>query len=285
MSADDRPFSADALEDVAYLSRSPNRAAILDTLTREAHTRRELTEHVEASRTTLDRIVNELEDRDWVERTTDGDYVGTAAGRHLVREFRPCVEAVEAIRRLGPAIDWLPVEELGIGLRHFRDATVWRPESDDPAETVDFMNQLVSEADDFRVLTHLKPPPSLLKTVHEGVTSGRLTVRGVGTESYADGPTGQDAGRLELWQDIVEAGGEVYPYGGPIPCNVWVIDEIVLIKKSGPEPIDESYGVPIVSDNPEVRSWAVGLIEEHIADAERIQPEAFLESSEPSAEG
>ena len=277
MAAGDRPLSAEALEDVAYLSRSPYRAVILDTLSRGPRTRRDLAEDVEASRTTLDRIVNELEDRGWVERTTDGDYVATAAGRHLVREFRPCVEAVEAVRRLGPAIDWLPVEELGIGLRHFRDATVWRPEGDDPVETLDFMNELVREAAEFQVLTHLKPPASLLRTIHEEVTSGRLTLRGVG-------PGTQGAEREALWQGIVAAGGEVYRYDGAIPCNVWVIDEVVLIKQSGPGAIDEAYGVPIVSENDAVRAWAEDLIEEHIAEADRIPEERFLESSGTSAE-
>lgn len=279
MASDERPFAAEGLEDVAYLSRSRNRATILDSLSRGAQTRRELTEHVGASRTTLDRIVNELEDRGWVERTTDGEYVATAAGRHLIREVRPCVEAVEAIRRLGPAVDWLPVEELEIGLRHFRDATVWRPDGADPAETLDFMIRLVRETTEFRVLTHLKPPLSLLQVIQEEVASGGLSVRGVSTDSYADGSTSGQSKRPELWQDIHGAGGELYRYGGPIPCNLWVFDEVVLIKKSGPEPIDESYGVPIVSENDAIRSWAEGLIEDYIAEAERIDDEHFLEPS------
>jgi DNA-binding HxlR family transcriptional regulator len=275
---------ADALEDIAYLSRSSNRANILDRLSRAAHTRRELTEHVAASRTTLDWIVNELKDRGWVERTTDGDYVATSAGTPLIREFRPCVESAEAIRRLGPAIDWLPVDELEIGLRHFRDATVRWPEGDDPAETVDFMNRLMSEASDFQVLTHLKPPPSLLQVTRDAVMSGRLSVKAVGTDSYSDGPLIQQSDRRDLWRDILEAGAQLYRYDGPIPCNLWIFDELVLIKKSRPGPIDESYGVPIVSENSAVRSWAEDLIDRYIADAERLDEISFLEPSVTSGE-
>lgn len=284
MDEGENSIPTEALEDVAYLSRSPNRANILDRLSRKAHTRRELTEYVGASRTTLDRIVNELEDQGWIERTTDGDYVATSAGTHLIREFRPCVEAVEAIRRLGPAIDWLPVDELEIGLRHFRDATVRWPEGDDPAETVDFMNRLISEASEFQVLTHLKPPASLLLATRDAVVSGRLTVKAVGTDSYSEGPLNQDTDRRELWRDILEAGGQLYRYDGPIPCNLWIFDELVLIKKSRPGPIDDSYGVPIVSENSTVRSWAEDLIEQHIADAERLDEESPMKSLATSGE-
>jgi hypothetical protein len=50
-----------ALEDVEYLSRSPNRVIILDTLTKGPYSHRDLAELTETSRTTLDRIVNELD--------------------------------------------------------------------------------------------------------------------------------------------------------------------------------------------------------------------------------
>jgi len=50
----------DAIEDVAYLVRSTNRVRILDALADDPRTRRALTEATGASRTTLDRIVNEF---------------------------------------------------------------------------------------------------------------------------------------------------------------------------------------------------------------------------------
>ena len=274
----------DALEDVAYLSRSANRVEILDALTDRPRTRRELTEQVGASRTTLDRIVNELEDRGWAERTTDGEYVSTPTGTQLIREFRPFLESVEAIRRLDIAVEWLPVDELNIGLRHFSDATVRWPEQDDPAETIDLMNQLVREASRFRILTHLKPPASLLRETRDGVVSGRLTLEAVSTDS-APGYRGvQQSDRRELLREILEAGGQLYRCDGPIPCNLWIIDETVLIKKSRPGPIDASYGAPIVSENSAVRSWAEDLIDRYIAEADRIDEISFVESSVTSKE-
>ena len=269
------PF--EALNDVAYLSRTANRVVILDALTRGPYTRRTLAELTGASRTTLDRIVNELEDRGWTERTPDGDYVATPEGSHLMQQFRPFIESVEAIRRLGGALEWLP-DELGIGLQHFSDATVRRPEQDDPVETVEYMAELIRAASEFRTLTHLVPPTALLEAMRDGVVSGRLTLEGLTLIEYFDLPTDQP-NRRKWWREIIDADADLYFCEGPIPCNLWIIDETVLIKQSHPDEIDESYGVPIVSTNDTVRSWAHDLIDHYRADATRIEPEMVSGSS------
>lgn len=76
---------------------------------------------------------------------------------------------------------------------------------------------------------------------------------------------------------MVEFSGELYRTTVPIPCNLFILGETVLIKESGPGPIDESYGVPIVSENETVRSWALELISRYRADATRVDAEAFGE--------
>jgi hypothetical protein len=53
--------------------------------------------------------------------------------------------------------------------------------------------------------------------------------------------------------------------------------------KSGPEPIDESYGVPIVSKNDAVRSWAHDLIDQWMDIASPIDGSAF--EADPTALG
>lgn len=272
------PLPTEALEDVAYLSRSANRIVILDALSDEPATRRELTERTGSSRTTLDRIVNELEDRGWAERTTDGEYVATAAGTHLMAQFRPFMRSVEALRQLGGAVSWLPTDELTIGLEAFADASVRRPERDDPVETVEFMTDLVREASSFRVLTDLVPPEQLSVSMHDGIQSGRLSVEVVVPAGYLSYIREHPA-RFERWRENVTAGAEVSLYDGSLPCNLWIADDVVLIKESGPGPIDESYGVPIVSRNEAVRSWAHELIDRYRADSTELELATVDESA------
>ena len=266
----------EALEDVAYLSRSANRVKILAALTRGPYSRRDLAELTGASRTTLDRIVNELEERSWAKRTTDGDYTATPAGNHLMAQLTPFIESVEAIRRLDEAVAWLPADELSIGLHHFSDALVLRPEQDDPMETVDYFTDLIRDTAEFRVLTHLAPPAPLSRAMRDRITTGELNAEYVLTDELIDYLRGQPE-RRGRWRDILEGDADVVRGKGPIPCNVWIFDDIVLIKKSGPEPIEDSYGVPIKSENEAVRSWAHDLIERCRANATCVDAKTFAD--------
>ena len=264
----------EAWEDVEYLSRSPNRVMLLDTLTEAPYSRRDLAEVTGVSRTTLDRIVNELEARGWVRRTTDGTYVGTPVGVHLMAQVRPFIDSVEAIRRLEGAVAWLPVDELSIGLQHFRDASVIRPEQDDPMETVDYFTELVRDTTTFRVVTHLAPPGPLAQAMRDRIVAGELNAEYVLTGELIEYLRTQPE-RRERWREIMEGGGDVSRVQGPIPCNLWIFDDTVFIKKSGPGPIEDSYGVPIQSRNETVRSWAHELVDDHQSDATRIDSGLF----------
>lgn len=264
-----------ALEDVAYLSRSTNRIRILDELAKEPKTRRELAEQTGTSRTTLDRIVNELEDRAWVKRTADGDYVATSTGDRLMAQVRPFLDSVRAVRRLEDAVAWLP-EDLSIGLHHFADATVRRPAGDDPMATVDYFVDLVQDAAEIRVLTHLAPPAPLALAMRDGLLDGRLTATYVVTDDLVEYLRAQPERRTR-WRELVEAGAEVYRYDGHVPCNLFVFGGTVLIKRSRPEPIHDSYGAPIESEDEAVRSWARDLVERHRADATPVGVEAFAD--------
>jgi DNA-binding HxlR family transcriptional regulator len=133
------------LEDVAYLSRSGNRLQILDALATRAYARHELEARTTASRPTLRRILNELTERGWVERTVDGDYVATAKGEHVIAAFTPLVGAMQTVRRLGEAVAWLPTEELTIGLHHFSDATVRRASPNDPVAEASYLLDLLRD--------------------------------------------------------------------------------------------------------------------------------------------
>ncbi|ADB59912.1 putative transcriptional regulator, GntR family [Haloterrigena turkmenica DSM 5511] len=271
-----------ALEDIAYLSRSANRVVILTELTEGQYSRGTLANQTDVSRATLDRIINELEERGWAKRTTEGNYAATAHGQHLMRRFKPFIESVETLHRLDDVLTWLPIDELSIGLEHFNDAVVRRPESEDPVEAIGFINDLLGNTSEFRVLAHLAPPEPLGATLHERVTARQMTMNGVITDELVEF-LGSTPKRAKRWRALVEAGSELRQHEGPIPCNLWIFDETVLIKKSGPEPIDESYGVPIVSENDTVRSWAHDLIDEWMNAASPIDASAF--EADPTAPG
>jgi hypothetical protein len=63
----------------------------------------------------------------------------------------------------------------------------------------------------------------------------------------------------------------------PIPCNVMIFDRTVLIKRSDDGPINDAYGVPIVSENDQVRAWANDLIDEYRTAATPVDPASLDE--------
>lgn len=261
--------SADALEDIAYLTRSCNRVEVLDALATRPYAPCELTDVTGASRPTLGRILNEFEERGWTERADEG-YVATPTGEHVVMEFSPFAGAMAAIRNLGDAVAWLPRDELTIGLHHFRDATVRRPERYDPMDTVDVVTELLREATEFRVLTHLVAPRPKQKAMLDGVASGRLDAKIVITDDLVEYL--RDNPERNAWlREFVAEGARVYRYDDPIPCNLFVIDDLVLVGKSHPES-GHPYAF-IETENETVRAWARELIDDYRADAERIAPE------------
>lgn len=261
-----------ALEEIAYLARSANRVRILEALAEEPHPRRALEEATGTSRTTLGRILNELEERGWAHRAADGDYVATPAGRHVANEFGPLVEAMAAIRGLDEAVAVLPTDALSIGLENFRDATVRRPDPNVPMAINRYLAGLLREASSFHTLTFFAPAVVVGEVMYEGVTAGRLTA----THVLAGGLVGhlqEDSEGPPPWGEYVAAGARVYRYDGHIPCNLFVVDETVLVQNSQagldrPETFVESR-------NETVRTWAVGLVETYRGESEGVDAESF----------
>lgn len=267
-SSEGRP---EAIGAIAHLARSENRISILELLTEGSYEPSELVERTGASRPTLGRILAEFEDRGWAGRTTDG-YEATPAGDRVASEFRSLIGSMETIERLGDAVDWIPTDELHVGLHHFNDATLGPPGGDDPVESTDYVADLLRDASRWDGITHLVAPELKLDVMLEGVRSGRLESNLVLTTDLVEYLRSKPE-RREWLRAFVEAGANVYRYGRGIPCNLLVIDDLVLITESYPE-----SGHPYTSistENEAVRSWAGELIDRYRADAEAVEPDAL----------
>jgi len=262
----------EVLEDIAYLVRSKHRVQILDLLTGASFSRGEVKERTEIARTTIDRIINEFEERGWAKRTTDGGYRATPTGEQVVSEFEPFVTSMDAIRNLGDLAAWLPTDDVPIELRHFRDATVRRPDPTDPTSTVSYLTALVREATEFHCIVGVAPPVAFEKSMRDRVVSGELTTEHVITdEEYRYLLEHRD--RLSRWREYVTAGANLYRHDGAVPCNLFVFDDTVIIAHSQGE-----IGAPLVgieSLNKTVRSWALEVIREYKTNAEQLDADSF----------
>lgn len=272
MAGDSEDRRAAALEDIAYLARSANRLQLLEALANGAETRGGLYDQTGIARTTVDRIVNELEDRGWVERTADGTYTATPTGKQVAAEFMPLVESLAVVRMLGDTIDWIQRAEPMIDLQHFADATVRRPESADPMAPTAYLTERLAEADTFHCLVGVAPPLGFETTMRDGAVERGMAVEHVITTSeYAYLCEHPD--RVRRWREYIRAGANVYRYDGTVPCNLLRLDETVYIGNSQAER-GETYTL-IESDDPAVRSWANGIIETYRDRADPLAADEF----------
>lgn len=274
-------LSEDALGDIGYLARSASRVRILDLLATEPYTRGEVEETTEIARTTIDRIINEFEERGWARRTTDGGYEATPTGKRIVTEFKPFVESMEAIRKLGDMVAWLPTDEVPIDLYHFTDVTLRRPDPADPTATASYMTDLLQGASEFHCLVGIAPPLAFEKSMRDGVVTRDLITEHVMTDEelryLLDHPE-----RLPRWREYVEAGANVYLHDGPIPCHLFVLDDTVIIGNTGSE-IGPDL-VAIETTNESIRSWVLEVINEYREDAKRLDTSSFTRTSRDSAD-
>lgn len=263
--------TSDALEQAAYLARSENRVQILKTLSREPFVRRDLVDETGISSATVGRVLTELQSLGWAERTRDG-YVATPAGKQVTAEFEPFIGALETIQHLGDAIEWIPTDELDIGLHYFSDVTVRRPERYDPADITDFFVDLLKDVSSFRTLTHLVPIEAKERLMLEGIRSGRLTVDFVITAGLLDYLREHPDHRAR-WNELLEAGAPVYRYDDYIPCNLFILGDLVILANS-----HSNSGHPyacLVSENPTIRSWAHDLIDRYRTQADPIDTDTI----------
>jgi len=142
----DSAVTDDAIEEIAFLTRSPVRVRVLDSLRRRGTVeKRELRERVGGVRTTVSRNLNALVERGWIEDTPDG-YEITDCGRMIVDDLIALTESASLAVELRPALRWLDVERLGLDLRQFERADITTADSTNPYAPVEEQVALIQRA-------------------------------------------------------------------------------------------------------------------------------------------
>lgn len=250
------------LNTVAYLSRSANRVAILRAVDAEPYDRRDLEAEVGVSRSTLSRVLRELEaERGWIQRTTDG-YTTTTAGSLVVAQFVPLLETIDALHTLGDALAYLPVDTMSLPVRQFHDATLITPAEFDPTAPFEYGIDELRASETLLSVGRTVPRP-YVRAIDEALPND-LSVELVVGGPYLD--TVAESELAALWNDIV-AETVVYRYDGYVPYNLLVLDDVVHIWLCSDQ--GERAGL-LETANPAVREWAIDTVEEYRREAKPL---------------
>ena len=269
---------SDILEDIAYLTRTENRIDALERLSIRPHSSSELREGTGTSRATVNRILNEFEDRSWTRRTSDGTYEATPQAKHIVCQIRPFIGSMEAVASLGEDLGVLPVDELSmgpdndltVGLHHFRDAIVKRKAPQAQGVGRSRMLEALRDASTMDVLTDTAPPRVIGEVLQERATRGDLAGTTVWTADLYEYLRAHPE-EPPRWSDVIEGGRRLYRYDGHIPVTLFVTDAVTMLwGVSG-----EMRRRVIISENETVHVWAVDIVDRYREQSEAVDPQAF----------
>ncbi|MFB6150985.1 MAG: helix-turn-helix transcriptional regulator [Haloarculaceae archaeon] len=247
-----------ALAEIEFLALSPNRVAVLRRLADGPHTRSDLAAATGASQATLGRILSDFEERSWIERD-GGTYTATATGRLVAEGFTDLLDVVETERELRGVVDYLPASAMDFDLRRLADATVTVPTETRPDAPMQRSLDLLDGADEVLGFSHAFNERNL-GTIHDRVTRGEQTFRGVFSRSAIDALADDSRLRQRLVALDDADGGAIRVSDREIPVAVIVIDDMVhlLVRDD-----DGVLRASVDTDDPAVRSWATDRFGEY----------------------
>ncbi len=265
MTAGSSPLD-DRVAEIALLVGSPHRVRILLALyERDGCTRDELRELVDASRTTVHRNVDALEDHGWI-TTSAVEYAITPAGALVTEELRDLVETVGLAAELRDVLRWLPREELGFDLRALSDARITVGTPTDPYAPIRRLADRLTTASAVRGLFPAASPATV-DAVHSRATDGvdwSIVLGAAVREALESNPA--YASRFEDLQAAEEL--DLYAVTGSVPFYLGLVDgEVQLGIVNG----DAVMKALVESEAPAVEAWADEVFADYRARATPVE--------------
>jgi len=249
-------------DDVRFLTGSPQRHAVLAALAETPARPTDLCERVDATRTTIQRVLAGFGERDWVTKR-DGEYHLTLTGRRvfetyreLLDEVRRADEAGQLALHLGPAADDLPAGALETG-----DVVVGG-ERNPLAPVQAFTDWFDSVEGEVRAIS-----PIVAATFND--VGADLLASGVDIEFVIDPSVLKQSAEAfpDALQRGLEHGGiDIYVHEAALDLGLAVDDGGCCLAAYDEE---NNLRALLVSDDERTREWALSVYERH---RERSEP-------------
>lgn len=259
-------FDADLLE--TAVTRKP----VLEALAGEPHHRQELQDELDLSKTTCHRIVRSFDDYGLLRRTDRG-YALTPLGRRVADAVDRYDETVRAAVSLEPMLGAFADAPVEFPVELFADATVTRPDSDDPSMPVDRACELFFESDSNWVRTldcsQFIPPVFMAEVFEAGIEEG--------LEGEFVFPASVARERIERFEEyhrmIPEADAAIrYLIHDGVPFGMSLYEGHVDVRA-----YDDETGAPVMlvdTDDSDAVAWAEDVFELY---RERAKPPSAVE--------
>lgn len=249
------------------LETAVQRRGVLAALAAAPHHRRELQTRLDISKTTCHRIVRSFDEKGLLRRTADG-YELTALGRTLHEQVDAYERGVRAARRLEPLLSAFEAAEVAFDVSLFADATVTRPQPEDPSPPVTRFLELFRDAETVKSLDGTSfTPPLYVEEMFE-------TAMQDGGRGIAIFPKSVVERRLSAHPDLHRRAAEAevpvrYRVHDDIPFGLTIYDG----DRVGLRAYDDETGALLLfadTDDPEAVDWAERLFERYYDQSEPL---------------
>lgn len=251
--------SDEIIAEVNFLTQSPVRFQILELLYEERDlTQSELNERMDVSRVTVQRNVQALEERDWIDNSHP-TYSITPLGELVIEDVEPLAESLTLTRKLRPFLKWLPRGAFDLDPRHLTDATILPVDPTDPYNWVSYHMERLSSVSRVRMTLPMIGDEAL------DVLSERVLADELEAESVADPEVARTLRTNPRYTGTVEEllgtdRFELYVYEGRLSYGVGVFDKFVQMIVADDEGMPQAL---VETESEVVRDWAADRIEYH----------------------
>jgi predicted transcriptional regulator len=253
-------------DDVATLRAALDRRhAVLAAAGTDVVDKRDLTERLSVSRSTVDRGVRELERLGLLERA-DGGYRRTVVGSLALEEYQRATERLGAISTAADVISHLP-PDVDVDVSALVDAEVLVPTQESPFLAMTYMNDLIRRADRFRICATAVVPPQV-ELFHREVVENGMGLTGITSEESFDVLVSDY--REETVEALETGRYDLYVTDERIPYGV-----VAAETPDGPEMCvsfcgDEGIAGTIANDSPAAVAWANERLDRYVETAESL---------------
>lgn len=260
----------ESFDDGAFLFGSRNRNVVLETLCADRMDRKELQRTTGVRRVTLGRILDNLEQRGWIEHLGT-DYEATSLGASVNSSVHDFLDAIETAQRFQEIATWLPDGLLELGIDHFDDVDIAIPTPSDPQAPIRLAVRQVREAETVRILTHAFAP-GVVDAFYERVLAGDQTLEAVIVGDVLEIIAADPDLRPKMHELLSTDRARLYRPTEPVPYILAIVDDRVGVG------VDDEAGRPqAVMDTGDaiVHEWATDLFERYRRGSKVVSPRMF----------
>lgn len=262
-----------AYGDIQFLTGSPQRHSVLAALCAEPARPSELCADIDATRTTIQRILAGFRDRQWVVKH-DGDYRATVTGRRVCERYEALRVEVERAERFGPFATHLGPEADNLPTAALENGRLTVSEEGSPLAALSrFTEWLQSVEGEMQAISPVVARP--FNEAGAELLQGGTRIEFVIDSAVLERSKAQYESALQFGADHDEM--TIYVHEAPLPFGVALDDQSACVVA-----YDDNTNMRAIveSTDSDVYDWATDVFERY---RERSVPLASLYDSDSGA--